>query len=416
MLVRTAASTTAGGRMPKHVIVGGLGNLGWHLQRVLLDLGKAVTVIDRPTTHPYLQHDSVEYIPFTLGGGGGGGKGSGGNGGGNVTNDDVLQQALQGADTVYSVVTPDVQNSTRSDFMQVNHYGIQQLIQACQAAHVPKLVHASSIAVMNHLIPHSNTNETQPLPAMDSYQTFYDLTKRLGEEAVLGANSTTTAKPTTDSSPPTSILRTCALRFGGIMAGPKDYYFRQHFQSYHQSGTLYTSRVFQPIDVIAAWDCSRAMATASERLEDDDDDDAGSGSFVSTTLAGKAIFCTKDKSQTSPTAEDVAKYLVDRLKYHRPQQKCSLQYIPDTLYHCLRGALWAKYHGWQLFVTPKEDDLPGIPMHTFLKIPMVEQTFDNALALQLLKGWSPELSWHDALDDIVQQEEQGHYNHKTQVA
>ena len=378
----------------KHVIVGGLGNLGRHLQRTLLEQGKSVTVIDRPLQQePPLEHSSVTYVPFVLGEG-------------DVRNlqskAEALQSALQGADTVYSIVTPDVARGTRSEFQRVNRWGVQELIHACHVAQVPKLVYGSSIAVMNHFEPHHNANETHPLPALDSYVSYYDLTKRLGEDAVLKAHNTTSSRPS--ASTPV-LLKTCALRFGGILAGPRDYYFRDMFPSYRKSGVVHTNAIYPSLDVISAVDCSRALAAASEQLEEEEAMDPYESTLL---LSGKAVFCTKDKSQIAPTTTQVMEYAVERINTinnNNDDSKCKVQYIPPGVYQLIRGGFWAYHYGVQQWTT-KADDLPGIPMYRYMQIPLVEQTFDNALALEALKGWTPQLSWQDAIDQIVQEEEE----------
>ena len=108
----------------KHVIVGGLGNLGRHLQRALLANGCAVRVLDRPSpsNNKAGEHESVECIPFTLG----------------WDDSRDLCKALEGAETVYSVVTPDVQHGTAQDFYRTNQLGMQHLVKACKSAGSPQ--------------------------------------------------------------------------------------------------------------------------------------------------------------------------------------------------------------------------------------------------------------------------------------
>lgn len=159
----------------KHVIVGGLGNLGRHLQRVLLEQGHAVKVVDLPTSASVVQsrlvHPSVEYVPYQLG------WMNNNNAGTSQEQHSALVEALHQVETVHSVVTPDVQTGTVREFDVTNRLGLQHLVTACLLAGVQKLVCASSLAVTNHLQPSVNQTEDDPLPPMESYTSSSDRTK-----------------------------------------------------------------------------------------------------------------------------------------------------------------------------------------------------------------------------------------------
>merc|ERR1711948_132669 len=88
-------------------------------------------------------------------------------------------------------------------FHRVNVAGVKDLLQACVTAGVSRFAHLSSIAVTNHFFHTLDYSEADKLPDWSTYISPYDTSKRLGEEAVLGANGET--------------LSTCALRAGGIL-------------------------------------------------------------------------------------------------------------------------------------------------------------------------------------------------------
>lgn len=337
--------------MSKQVVVGGLGNLGRHLQRILLEHGHTVSVVDRASeTSPV--HDSVQVTPFALG----------------QEDPQQLVECLKGAQTVYSVVTPDVEHGTVGDFIQTNQVGVQQLVDACKEAGVPKLVYASSIAVTNHLRDSVNENEQVPLPSMDSYQSFYDKTKRQGEDTVLQASS--------------DHLKTCALRMGGILAGPSDYSLRKGFALGEKSGVVNTA-AGKPIDMIAAQDAAMALYKASEKLEDS----------ASSSLPGSALFVSKCKTGQAPKTHELGTLQAELMGW-------KVQMAPPIILKAL-GTVWGIQHAIRS-IYQDETSLPGMPPQIFLDLVNYEQTFDNSLAYKTL-DFKPELSWEQALESAVEE-------------
>jgi len=349
------------------VILGGLGNVGRILQKELLQTkpATAVHVLDRP--HPQAEKalqdpNKCAYSPYNLG------------------RDDPtrLTKLLEGADCVYSVVTPDVQHGTVQDFRFTNKIGMEHLVQACQAAGVPKLVYASSLAVTNHLTPSIQASEKDPLPPMESYQSYYDRTKRQGEEIVLGANNNN------NNNASSSPLKTCALRLGAVLASPKDYNFRAHFELGEQSGKIYTFRNAAKIDSIAAADVASAMVKAGDKLSD--------GGDPNNELQGKALFVTKSRNDETPNIDAIALKVAQLMEWE-------LQYLPPVVMKLLQAKEWMQHSVVSKFKS--EDELPGMPPHVFLDIAMNEQTFDNSMAHKVL-DWRPRLSWEETVEQIVQ--------------
>lgn len=287
--------------MSSHVIIGGLGNVGRHMQHLLLRKGKVVRVLDRArpasaTAERGLVHPSVEFRPFQLG-----------------YDDPVkLRDELKGAEVVYSMVTPDVQHGTVYDFEQTNHLGVQHLIDACRDAGVPKLVYASSIAATNHFIESRNKNEQDPLPPWETYKTLYDRTKRLGEEVVLNAGSEGDGN-----------FKACAIRLGGILAGPTDYYTRHYWEMGEKNGRLISAKGSR-IDSISAKDLVRALWKAQEKLDD---------SETSDLVSGRAFFVTKSSNKVTPETHEIGAHLAKLMDWE-------IQFLPGYVRHT---AFWFVY-------------------------------------------------------------------------
>jgi len=365
---KAAANATKAGR---HIVIGGLGNLGQKLQHYLLKKeGASVHVIDRPRRHQrevdaaLVDADEVAFTPYALGEQ---------QQGDNTTINGSLTNLVEGAECIYCVVTPDVQHGTVREFRQTNQIGIQQLVQAAREAGVPKLVYASSIAVTNHFLPAYNQSEKDPLPDLDSYQNEYDRSKRLGEDIVLAAGN--------DNCPRRHNLKTCALRLGGIISGHSDYMFRGSFQTGEASGKVYTI-AGEPIDSIAASDVAAALVRANHKLDDDS----------SRELHGNAVYMTKSRNDKPATTNMLTEKLAKLMGW-----QC--HYIPPIMFSAVRNGAWMRYSLESLL--KNEQDLPGMPLHRYIDIPRFEQTFDNTLAHQLL-DFKPLLSWEEAVEQVVE--------------
>ena len=76
------------------------------------------------------------------------------------------------------------------DFYRVNVIGTQNVIAACRANGVPKLVNTSSPSVIFDGSDQEGVDESYPYP--DRYESHYPHTKALGEQRVIdGATATT---------------------------------------------------------------------------------------------------------------------------------------------------------------------------------------------------------------------------------
>jgi nucleoside-diphosphate-sugar epimerase len=338
----------------KHVLVGGLGNLGRHMQRTLLAEGKQVCVVDRLTRSEVLLQRKlvhptyVEYIPLDLGES-------------SKKNDALLRSAVLGADTVYTMATPDILRATVGEMRTINVGSVQQVINACVDVGVPKLVHMSSTAVTNQHARSVEDTEDVPLPSMDSYKNVFDWTKRLGEDSVLAANSAN--------------FQTCAIRPGTILTGASDYFLRH---IYDTPGAIH-SEYRKSMDCISAKDLSRALLKASEKLNDSE-----------SQVAGQAMFVSKCRTSQSVRWTEMSNVLADLLGW-------KVEHIPRTISVMRQVKLWSMHKATHFTKGDRNDDLfPALPAHVMLDTAHYQQTFDNSLARNLLE-FEPEETWMDAM-------------------
>lgn len=310
-----------------------------------------IVVDPESSPQPPPSSDNVAFTPFRLG----------------YDDTSTLARILEGAECVYSVVTPDVERGTAGDFRRTNEEGMRQLLLAAQQAGVPKLVYASSLAVTNHMIPSVNSSESDPLPSMDSYVTYYDRTKRVGEDMVLAANQSSGG------------FKTCAIRLGGIIASPTDYMLRASFEMGESSGKLYALQS-KPIDTIVAEDAAAALVRAEKKLNE------------SVELPGRALFVTKSRNEQSPGFHQISDKLAQLMGWQH-------QTLSTAVAKLLRGSFWMKYTLSSFF--QDEDDRPGMPPHIYLDLATIEQTFDNSLAYKIL-DFKPKFSWEEGVESVVE--------------
>lgn len=170
---------------------------------------------------------------------------------GDICSLDDVRSAIKGCDAVINTVSIISLNPKNGDLLEaVNHRGALNVLKACEAEGVTGLVHTSSVDVVFEGKAISNGDET--LPYASSFSDHYSRTKKLGEEAVLNADSN---------------VAKCALRPGGIY-GPNDHIRFTSLASVAQKGhyvmigdtdTRY-SHVF-------AENCAYAHVLAAQRLQ-----------------------------------------------------------------------------------------------------------------------------------------------------
>ena len=139
---------------------------------------------------------------------------------GDITDAAQVTRALQNMDLVIHVASPHASCKNPSLLEKVNITGTQNIIDACVANGVTKLVFTSSGSVVSDGKAHEHVDETYPVPA--EHGDVYAATKAEAERRVLAADGT----PCTNGSKSKrkAVLRTVSVRPRGIF-GPGDVQF-----------------------------------------------------------------------------------------------------------------------------------------------------------------------------------------------
>lgn len=165
-------------RVTSSLVTGGGGFLGRYIVEQLLDRGEHVAVFARGD-YPALRALGVKLIR------------------GDLRDRAAVISACRGADVVYHVAARAGLWGPWDDFYQVNVAGTDNVIAACRANGVSKLVYTSSPSVIFDGSDQAGVDERVPYP--DHYESPYPETKALGEQLVIAANSeglwTTSLRP-----------------------------------------------------------------------------------------------------------------------------------------------------------------------------------------------------------------------------
>ncbi len=150
------------------LVTGATGFLGQHLVRHLLALGQPVRATGRNLKIGLaLQADGADFRPVDLRDAAG------------------MMAAMEGVEAVvHSGALSSVWGKVQ-DFHDINVGGTQNVIDACRAHGVRRLVYISSPSVMTRPEAQWNLTEDEPLP--DEHVSVYSETKRLGEDRVRAA-------------------------------------------------------------------------------------------------------------------------------------------------------------------------------------------------------------------------------------
>lgn len=184
------------------LVTGGGGFLGQYLVEQLLARGVRVRNLARGN-YPQLQALGVECVR------------------GDVSDPAATAAACAGVDIVYHTAGKAGIWGPWKDYYDTNVLGATNLIAACRAHGVPRLVYTSSPSVTFDGGDQCGVDETAPYPAR--WLCYYAQTKALGEQAVLAAN---------DAS-----LLTCALR-PHLIWGPRDHHLIPRLIARARSGSL----------------------------------------------------------------------------------------------------------------------------------------------------------------------------------
>uniref|UniRef100_A0A7S4Q1H7 3-beta hydroxysteroid dehydrogenase/isomerase domain-containing protein n=1 Tax=Alexandrium monilatum TaxID=311494 RepID=A0A7S4Q1H7_9DINO len=189
-------------------------------------------------------------------------------------------------------------------------------------------------------LPSVEATEEDALPPAEEYRSAYELSKRLGEEAVLAACS--------------SELATVSLRACGILSGPWDYTFRAMWD---RPGNVITLEGTAPLDFIAAEDLCRAALAAADRLQ-------------SPSVAGQVFFVTKGEAMRP---ERIAELIGEHLGWQVTK-------LPEFAQSCISAGMRVSHGLKELFGQP----VPGVASYDYLSLARTQQTFDNSKAFHTL--------------------------------
>jgi len=155
--------------MKRALVTGGGGFLGLYIVEQLVSRGIKVRVLCRGS-YPRLAELGVESVA------------------GDVRGSAVVANACAGVDTVFHVAAVSGIWGPWEHYHGINTLGTENVIAACRAHNVPRLIYTSSPSVIYDGQDHRNANESLPYPA--HYLCHYPHSKALAEKAVLAANGT----------------------------------------------------------------------------------------------------------------------------------------------------------------------------------------------------------------------------------
>ncbi|KAL7870218.1 hypothetical protein SRHO_G00077150 [Serrasalmus rhombeus] len=176
-----------------YVITGGGGYFGFRLACTLRNESSRILLFDvRPPSA--VLPEGVEFVQ------------------GDVRDYAQVEKVLQGADCVFHAASYGMSGREQLNkklIEEVNVQGTENVLQACVALGVPRLVYTSTFNVVFGGQVIRNGDETLPYLPLHLHPDHYSRTKSLAEMRVLKANGS----PLADGC---RILRTCALRPAGI--------------------------------------------------------------------------------------------------------------------------------------------------------------------------------------------------------
>ncbi len=156
----------------KALVTGGGGFLGGAIVRMLHERGDEVSVLSRGT-YPHIAPFIKRMIQA------------------DIRLAPAVQSACEGVDVVFHVAALAGIWGRRRDFWSINVEGTRNVIEACRANGVRRLVFTSTPSVVFGKDDLCGVDETTPYPAR--YLAAYPETKAAAERMVLGANSPTLA-------------------------------------------------------------------------------------------------------------------------------------------------------------------------------------------------------------------------------
>lgn len=152
----------------KALVTGGGGFLGSTIARMLHARGHEVVALGRGR-YPRLEAEGIRTIQA------------------DIADGPAVRRACRGADVVFHVAALPAIWGPKADFWRTNVVGTRNVIAACRAEGVTRLVHTSTPSVVFGKRPLCGVDESQPYPRR--FLAEYPRTKAVAEQEVLAANS-----------------------------------------------------------------------------------------------------------------------------------------------------------------------------------------------------------------------------------
>ena len=183
-----------------------------------------------------------------------------------------LQKACQGIETVYHTASVPSISLHWKPFYETNVLGAQNVLNACKATGVRKLIYTSSASVTFDCNPQHNADETTPYP--DRWFAHYPRSKAIAEKMILDAAS--------DS------LLTCSLR-PHLIIGRRDRHLIPRLLQRARSGRLFrVGNGKNLIDIIFVENAAIGHIQAAETLTGKESPVNGNAYFLS---QGEPVNC-----------------------------------------------------------------------------------------------------------------------------
>lgn len=227
------------------LVTGGGGFLGRSIIEALRDRGEQVRSFARGD-YPQLREWGIEQVR------------------GDIADAEAVARAVAGCDAVFHTAARVEMWGPYEEFFRINTLGTRNVIAACRAHGVRKLIYTSTPSVVHGGDSVTGVDESAPYPA--HFEAHYPATKALAEQEVLAANC--------------EALATVALR-PHLVWGPGDSSMMPRVIGKARKGKVRLIGAPQPVDTLYIDNAVAAHLAAYDRLE------------FGAALAGRAYFVTQ---------------------------------------------------------------------------------------------------------------------------
>ena len=321
-----------------NLVIGGTGFLGREIICQLLERGQKVRTLCRRN------EDVPKEAEVILG---------------DITDPTSLQMACQGVETVYHTASIPSISLHWKPFYETNVLGTQNVLDACKAAEVRKLIYTSSASVAFDCKPQHGADETAPYP--DRWYAHYPHSKAIAEKTILNAAS--------------GSLLTCSLR-PHLIIGGRDRHLIPRLLARARSGRLFrVGDGTNLIDIIFVENAALGHIQAAEALTGTESPVNGNAYFLS---QGKPVNC-----------------------WNWINEVLTMKGLPKVRRSISFSAAWAL--GWTLESIYKYCRLPGEPVMTrFLAAQLAVTHYLSIAKAQRDFGYAPMVSMEEGMRRLAE--------------